>query len=81
MGTILPNRVIELVLLLAECQYLHPVLAVFVAEDPPAIILDFKNDDALWCRNGKVYLGICPVRLADIKVVVDCALVDAAFIE
>lgn len=77
-GSVLPNRIVELVLFLTIGQNLHPILIVAVAEDPSAVILDFKHDDSLWRRDGKVNLCVCTVLFADVQVVVYCTLVDSA---
>lgn len=81
MGAVLPNRIVELVLFLTIGQNLHPILIVAVAEDPSAVILDFKHDDSLWCRYGKVNLCVRTVLFADVQVVVYCPLVNPAFVD
>lgn len=78
--TVLPDRIIELMLFLPVCKYLHPILTVSIAENPSAVILNLEDDDTLGSRNSKIYLCVCAIVFTDKQVMINSLRVDTAFI-
>ena len=79
MSGVLHDRIIEAVLFSAVCQYLCPIFLMLVAENPPAVILDFENNYTDPGCHGQIYLSKLTVRLPNIKVMKDGSWVDSLF--